>query len=49
MVELHKFSISNTSSVLEGVVHVPKVEHFFHGRLNQLHEIVRHHFTGHAP
>jgi alpha/beta superfamily hydrolase len=30
------------------IVVLPDAEHFFHGRLNQLREIVRHHFCGHA-
>ena len=30
------------------VVVLPEAEHFFHGRLNQLKEIVHHYFTGHA-
>ena len=28
---------------------VPETEHFFHGRLHQIRDIVRHHFIGHAP
>lgn len=31
------------------IVVLPETEHFFHGRLNRLQEIVRHYFTGHAP
>ena len=31
------------------LVVLPDAEHFFHGRLNQLREIVRHHFCGHEP
>jgi len=31
------------------IVLVPEAEHFFHGRLPQLSEIVRRHFIGHAP
>ena len=31
------------------VVVLPEAEHFFHGRLNQLGDIVRQHFIGHAP
>jgi len=31
------------------IVVVPEAEHFFHGRLPQLREIVRRHFIGHAP
>lgn len=31
------------------VVVLPEAEHFFHGRLPQLGEIVRRHFIGHAP
>lgn len=31
------------------IVVVPETEHFFHGRLHQLSEIVRRHFIGHAP
>ncbi len=30
------------------VVVLPEAEHFFHGRLNQLQETVRHYFTGHS-
>ena len=30
------------------VVVLPEAGHFFHGRLNQLQEAVRHYFTGHA-
>jgi uncharacterized protein len=30
------------------IVVLPEAEHFFHGRLNQIREIVRHHFCGHA-
>ncbi len=30
------------------VVVLPGAEHFFHGQLNQLKEIVHHHFIGHA-
>jgi alpha/beta superfamily hydrolase len=29
------------------IVLLPDAEHFFHGRLNQIREIVRHHFCGH--
>ena len=29
------------------IVVLPDAEHFFHGRLNQLRELVRHHFCGH--
>jgi alpha/beta superfamily hydrolase len=31
------------------IVVLPDAEHFFHGRLNQLRELVRHHFCGHLP
>jgi alpha/beta superfamily hydrolase len=31
------------------IVVLPEAGHFFHGRLNQIREIVRHHFTGHQP
>jgi alpha/beta superfamily hydrolase len=31
------------------VVVLPGAEHFFHGRLNQLREVVRHYFSGHSP
>ena len=30
------------------IVVLPDAEHFFHGRLNQLREIVRHHFCGYS-
>ncbi len=30
------------------VVVLPETEHFFHGRLSQIKDIVRHHFSGHA-
>ncbi len=30
------------------IVVLPGAEHFFHGRLNQIKDIVRHHFTGHV-
>ena len=48
MVELHKLSISGPAGMLKRVTHVPEAEHFFHRRLDQLKEIVRHYFTGHA-
>ena len=44
---IEDFSIKPTGA-LEGVVHVPEAEHFFHGRLPQLKDIVRHHFIGRA-
>jgi alpha/beta superfamily hydrolase len=31
------------------IVVLPDAEHFFHGRLNQLRELVRHHFCGYLP
>ena len=31
------------------IVVLPEAEHFFHGRLDQVKEIVRRYFTGHAP
>ncbi len=31
------------------IVVLPEAGHFFHGRLTQLRDIVRHHFTGHQP
>jgi uncharacterized protein len=31
------------------IVVLPEAEHFFHGRLSQIREIVRHHFCGHQP
>jgi uncharacterized protein len=31
------------------IVVIPEAEHFFHGRLHQIREVVRHHFIGHAP
>lgn len=31
------------------IVVLPGAEHFFHGRLHQLRELVRHHFCGHTP
>ncbi len=31
------------------IVVLPEAGHFFHGRLNQIREIVRHHFAGHQP
>lgn len=31
------------------IVVLPEAEHFLHGRLNQIREIVRHHFCGHQP
>lgn len=31
------------------IVVVPEAEHYFHGLLPLLRDIVRHHFTGHAP
>lgn len=30
------------------IVLLPEADHFFHGRLHQIKEIVRHHFIGHA-